>query len=210
MKQCNNGHIYDETRYGDCPYCKNDGSIGSRPLSGAGGGAFPKTMPLQQPDASAKQDNDRSSAVSELDVTVAKPVTAPHEPRAVKGEMGVTVALNLTDSGINPVRGWLVVIEGEKKGTAFTIHSEKNSVGRGSMYDVNLSFDRSSSKDGDAVITFDARKCDFYISPASGRNNVYLNDNILLQPEKLEDYDILEIGATKFVFRSLCNEQFTY
>lgn len=190
MKQCSNGHIYDEIRYSECPYCKNDGSIGSRPLDGQSEGAFPKTMPLTQPETSGETVYNA-------------------EPKAKK-EMGVTVALNVTDSGINPVRGWLAVTDGDKKGLSFVVHSEKNSIGRGSGFDINLSFDKSSSKDGDAVISYDSRKRKFYISPSAGKNNVYHNDGILLQPEEIKDYDTLEIGETKFVFRSLCNEQFTY
>lgn len=217
MKQCSNGHIFDETRYNECPYCKNDGSIGSRPLDGQGEGAFPKTMPLAQPIA--QPETSGGSVYNEGAFPKTMPLTQPEvsagssvhneEPKAKK-EMGVTVALNVTESGINPVRGWLAVIEGEKKGLSFVIHSEKNTIGRGSVFDINLSFDKASSKDGDAFISYDSRKRKFYISPSAGKNNVYHNDGLLLQPEEMNDYDILEIGGTKFVFRSLCNEQFTY
>ncbi|MCM1309234.1 MAG: FHA domain-containing protein [Butyrivibrio sp.] len=221
MKQCSNGHIFDETRYRECPYCNNDGSIGSRPLDGQGDGAFPKTMALTMPEEALP----RASA-GERDGAFPKTMglTMPGEalPRAnaekpeekkeknERKEMGVTVALNVTESGINPARGWLIITEGDKKGLSFVIHSEKNSIGRGGAFDVNLSFDKSSSKDGDAVVTYDSRRRKFYISPSAGKNNVYHNDGILLQPEEIKDYDTVEIGETKFVFRSLCNEQFTY
>lgn len=192
MKQCSNGHIYDEIKHGECPYCSNIGSS-VRPFAGesAGQPAFPKTMPLHQQ-------------------TAAQPPEKPSVPKEQKKEMSPTVALNITDAGINPVRGWLVVIEGAKAGLSFVIHSEKNVIGRGAGFDVNLSFDKAASKEGDAIITYDVRKRLFYISPSVGKNNIYVNDSILLQPESIKDYDVIEIGETKFVFRSLCNEEFTY
>lgn len=188
MKQCSNGHIYDETKHGECPYCQIGGNTSVRPLANtAEQPSFPKTMPLNAPAEPAAEECPKQ-----------------------KKEMSATVALNITDSGLNPVRGWLVVIDGVKKGLSFVIHSERNIIGRGADFDVNLSFDKAASKEGDAVITYDARKRRFYISPSAGKNNIYLNDSILLQPEEIKDYNILEVGETKFVFRSLCNGEFTY
>lgn len=198
MKQCAGGHIYDETKYGECPYCSGGGA-NVRPLSG-GEANFPKTAPLgQQPSPSFPKTMPLNTPNAD---------SAP-EPK-VKKEMGVTVALGATGTGINPVRGWLTVIEGDKAGTCFNIHSDRNTIGRGPEHDVNISFDKAASKAGDAAITYDSRKCRFHITVLEGKNNVYLNDDILLQPEVIKDYDIIEIGETKFVFRSLCNEQFTY
>lgn len=99
---------------------------------------------------------------------------------------------------------------GRKKGTPFVIHSEKNSIGRGTHFDINLSFDKAISKDGDAIITYDSRGKKFFITLSAGKNNIYRNGALLLTPEEIKDYDVLEIGTTKLVFRSFCNEEFTY
>ena len=184
MKQCADGHIYDETKYSECPYCS--GGVSVRPLAG-GNASFLSTVPLGLQAAPAPQSKPNK-----------------------KKEMGVTVALNATDAGIDPVTGWLVVIDGEKKGMSFTVHGERNTIGRGSDHDINIYFDKSLSKSGDAVISYDTRRSRFHISVLEGKNNVYLNNEILLRPEMIKDYDIIEIGETRFVFRSLCNEQFTY
>lgn len=71
--------------------------------------------------------------------------------------MSATIALNSNESGISPVCGWVVITEGDNKGRSYSVHSEKNSIGRGSQFDINLSFDNAISKDGDAVITYDSR-----------------------------------------------------
>lgn len=198
MKQCERGHIYDENTYSSCPYCGQNG-VGVRPLDN-GAPAFPKTAPL---DNSSPPD---FPATLPLD---APPAPAPAAPRPKK-EMSATIALNSNEQGISPVCGWLVVTEGDQKGTSFVIHSEKNSIGRGSAFDVNLSFDKAISKDGDAVITYDSRGKKFFLTLSAGKNNVYHNGNLLLAPEEVNDYDVIEVGATKLVFRSFCNSEFTY
>ncbi len=201
MKQCEKGHIYDEKAYSACPYCNQASAAGVRPLEPAGGPDFPKTTPL-----------DTSSAPSFPKTTPldAPAPSAPSAPPRPKKEMSATIALNVSDAGISPVRGWLVVTEGDNKGVSFCVHSEKNAIGRGSSFDVNLSFDKAISKEGDAVLTYDSRSKKFFITLAAGKNNVYHNGNLLLTPEEVKDYDVIEVGATKLVFRSFCNAEFTY
>lgn len=195
MRQCEKGHIYDDKSYNECPYCNQNGSSGTRPLDIGTVSApeFPRTAPLD------------SGSTPNFPAT--QPIDIPARP---KKEMSATIALNANESGISPVCGWVVVMEGDNKGTSYSVHSEKNSIGRGSQFDINLSFDNAISKEGDAVITYDSRGRKFFITLSTGKNNVYHNGNLLLTPEEVKDYDILEIGSTKLVFRSLCNGDFTY
>lgn len=101
MKQCPKGHIYDEKRSAECPYCRNDGNSGFQHIGGMGGIAapdFPRTMPV----TGAAEDP-------------AFPATLPVDDHAPgydggnPGGMSVTVALDETPTGISPVRGWLVL-----------------------------------------------------------------------------------------------------
>lgn len=191
MKQCEKGHIYDEKAYTACPYCNQ--SAATRPLESAAP-SFPKTAPVDAPAPSFPKT---------------APVDAP-APKPKK-EMSATIALNSNeDGGVMSVCGWLVVTDGDKKGLSFIIHSEKNHIGRGSQFDVNLSFDKAISKDGDAIITYDSRGRKFFITLSAGKNNVYHNGNLLLTPEEVKDYDVIEVGTTKLTFRSFCNADFTY
>lgn len=205
MRQCPNGHIYDEKKSAECPYCRNDGNSGFQPLGGMGGAPeFPRTMPV----SGGAEDN-------------AFPPTMPVDNQAPAsynagganpGGMSVTVALDETPTGIAPVRGWLVAIDGDKAGTCYNIHGEQNSIGRGQKFDINLSFDKTVSSDGNAVIAYDSRNRKFFLSPVlgKGKNNVYHNDAMLLMPVELKDYDKLQLGTVTYVFRSLCNEGFDY
>lgn len=201
MKQCERGHIYDENAYSVCPYCNQMG-VGTRPLNNPNQD-FPKTAPM---------NNDSvPSFPATLPLDAPEAPQAPQAPARPKKEMSATVALNSNEeAGISPVCGWLVITEGEKKGMSFIIHSEKNHIGRGSQFDVNLSFDKAISKEGDAVVTYDSRGKKFFITLSAGKNNVYHNGNLLLVPEEVNDYDVIEVGTTKLVFRSFCNEEFTY
>ena len=194
MRQCPKGHIYDEKQSRECPYCGNVEAGVFQPIGLGGQPDFPKTVPI---------------AGGEGNVF---PPTVPVEDGASGSAMSVTVALEETESGINPVRGWLVVTEGEKKGLSFEIHGEQNSVGRGSRFDINLSFDKAVSSEGNAVIAYDAKSSRFFLSPVlgKGKNNIYHNDARLLMPVELHDYDRIQIGAATYVFRSFCNGDFTY
>lgn len=192
MQQCPNGHIYDDRKSAACPYCSGSSGV-ARPLNSAGGmepSAFPKTAPMGQNYAPAEPI----------------PATAPY----VNPEINKTVALNVNDKGINPVCGWLICLEGDKKGKDYQIHSEKNSIGRAKTNDVCLEFDSSISKESNAIISFDNRNNKFYIQSSEGKNNIYVNEKILLLPIELFDYDIIEIGQTKLIFRTLCNDSFTW
>ena len=197
MKQCPKGHIYDEKMNPSCPYCSD--SSGFQPIGLGGQPEFPKTVPIM---------ND-SDAVSD-----AFPPTVPVDNGSAGGSSGmsVTIALEETEAGINPVRGWLVAVDGDKKGSSFVIHGEQNSVGRGSKFDINLSFDRAVSSDGKAVIAYDSKNSKFFLSPVlgKGKNNVYHNDSMLLMPVELHDYDKIQFGTATYVFRSFCNENYTY
>lgn len=205
MKQCENGHIYDEKTHAACPYCNQAGLSVVRPLEAGSDFAFPKTAPI---DTSSAPDFPKTAPLDASSAPTA-PI-APAAPARPKKEMSATVALNVSDTGIALVCGWLVVTEGDNKGSSFPVHSEKNTIGRGSNFDVDLSFDKAISKEGDAVLTYDSRSRKFFVTLGAGKNNVYHNNELLLTPEEVKDYDVIEAGATKLVFRSFCNDEFTY
>lgn len=203
MKQCPRGHIYDEKANKDCPYCRSDGNSGFQAMGGASHD-FPRTVPV-----TGAADDQPFPATMPADSYAQSP---EYGHGGSSGGMSVTVALDETPAGISPVKGWLVAVDGEKTGICFNIHGEQNSIGRGSKFDINLSYDNTVSSDGNAVIAYDSRNRKFFISPVlgKGKNNLYVNDSMLLTPLEIKDYDRLLIGSVTYVFRSFCNESFTY
>jgi len=197
MKQCASGHVYDDQRNAGCPYCDGSGDVGvTRPLTqGFEAPEFPKTAPVGGAVP-------KTTPVASSDIPRTMPLDNPQTNK--------TMALNVNEKGIDPVRGWLVCLEGEKKGKDFGIHGEKNYIGRASSNDVCLDFDDSISKEANAVISYDSRNNKFFLQPGDGKNNIYVNEGLLLLPVEVHDYDVIELGRTKLVFRSLCNEGFNW
>lgn len=195
IQRCKNGHYYNDAEAENCPYCTGTSSIGTTIPLGAPNGqdvGVGKTLPLNY---------DLPLENNDLNPT-RPPVSGPYGPTTMIDE-------NKT-SEIDPVRGWIVVIQGEKVGLDFRIHSGKNTIGRAKTNDICIDFDATISKEKACFIIYDQKNNEFYLMAGESTNNIYVNTQLLLIPRKLCDNDILEIGKTKLVFRSLCNEQFTY
>lgn len=203
MIQCPNGHLYDEAKNATCPFC--DGGVSpTLPLYGAPKEAMdsdfpPTTFPGRGFVPPTPVAIGRDNMI---------PPTLPVDPQG-----GKTTYPAYQEEGRqrgDAVRGWLVCLEGAQKGADFKIHAEKNSIGRGRENDIAIDFDTAVSKGVNAVISYDVKNNKFFIMQSNSKNNIYINDTLLLMPVELKDYDVLEIGETKLLFRSLCNENFTW
>lgn len=198
MQQCANGHLYDDSKTPECPYCSGASSIG-------------KTIPLGTGDFGSNagigetEFLDNISTVNKREMGVTK---APVEN--VGSEFKTQFLDEVINSEIKPVRGWLVVVEGAKKGIDYRLHTGKNTVGRSKSNDVAFDFDNTVSAEENVVITYDERNNMFYIQSGKGKNNVYINNSILLDARQIKDNDVIEIGQTKLVLRTFCNETFNY
>ena len=203
MQQCSNGHLYDDEKNASCPFCSNGSSVNvTVPLTEPQadmGNAFPQTTPLDG-DYVAPQPQV-AGAQGVFPATM--PVNEEFAKTTYKEDM-------VNEKGIVEVRGWLVCLEGEKRGEDFPIRGERSTIGRGAGNDIRLDFDTSVSKAVNAIIAYDARNNKFFISFGESKNNIYVNDQLLMTPIELKDYDVIEIGSTKMIFRSLCNESFNW
>ena len=160
---------------------------------------FPQTAPL---DGFAGQEYVAPQPqVAQVGVQNDFPATAP---------VGEQFAATTYKEDIVNERGWLVCLEGAKRGEDFKIRGEKNTIGRGSGNDIKLDFDSSISKGVNAIISYDVRNNKFFIFLGESKNNIYINNQMLMTPIELKDYDIIEIGNTKMIFRSLCNDEFNW
>lgn len=210
MQQCPNGHLFDDTRNSSCPFCGNNAGLnvtvplGEIQAQADTNNAFPQTAPLDDFGGGYVAPQP---AVSPMASDSSFPTTAP-----VAEAFAVTTYKEdiVNDKGIIEVRGWLVCLEGEKRGLDFKIHGEKNSIGRGSDNDIKLDFDSAISKGVNAIISYDVRNNKFFIFLGESKNNIYVNDQLLMTPIELKDYDIIEIGSTKMIFRSFCNDTFKW
>ncbi|MFI3187628.1 MAG: FHA domain-containing protein [Methylococcaceae bacterium] len=113
-------------------------------------------------------------------------------------------------TGIDPVVGWLVCVDGPEKGRDYRIRSEKNYIGRDASMDICISGDETISRENHAMISFNPKNLNFRIAPGSSRGMVYLNNEEVDVPENLKPYDLIEIGQCKLMFVSFCGEKFQW
>jgi hypothetical protein len=123
---------------------------------------------------------------------------------------GVTRALHKEPSGISPVVGWLVCVEGPDKGRDYRLHGEKNFIGRSASMDVSIGGDDSISRDKHAAVSFEPKKKVFWLLPGESSGLVYLNDEVVNAPTQLKARDVIELGKTKLMFYPFCDEQFQW
>lgn len=226
MQQCPNGHLYDDEKNIGCPYCGNGNSLNATvPLADSapqmGANAFPQTAPIDGNVNVAAPMGATTPIMGDAYIPPQPNVAGQGEmPPTVgmDGNMGVTVELDTSSRGGNnnnqdilKLRGWLVCIEGEKVGLDFKVYSGNNTVGRGDSNTIRIDFDMAVSKDVNMIITYDLRSNKFYAhSGGAARNNVYINNQLLMMPIEMKDYDVIEIGKTKLMFRSFCNDVFNW
>lgn len=117
----------------------------------------------------------------------------------------------LEQTTIEPVVGWLVVINGEGKGSSIPIMAGVNSIGRGHNNRIVLNFnDHRISTHNHCCIIYDPKAHDYFFKHENGKNLSYLNDKTVLTTEKLTSYNIIQLGDTHLLFIALCGELFQW
>lgn len=159
----------------------------------------------QQPSAEAQMGQPSQAAVQQGQGT---PLQNAINKAIAGDDDGKTVSLYQTKKGIDPVAGWLVCIEGEDFGGSFTIKSGRNFVGRSREMDIVLHGDNSISREKHAVILYEPKRREFIAQAGESRELFYLNDEVVLNPVRLKQYDILTVGNTRLMFFPCCGENF--
>jgi hypothetical protein len=134
----------------------------------------------------------------------------PAAPSLEPQEIGATVGVFSSAVGIDPPVAFVVVIEGPDKGASFTLRAGRSFIGRGSGSDIELSGDEAVSREGHALISYDARKNSFLAASGQGRQITYLNGEELVDPKPIKAYDIIEVGRSKLSFLPFCGEAFSW
>ncbi len=190
LQRCQNGHYYDSQKHSNCPFCGvQELNVDIRRTmaknSQEAGNDIPETQPLQ--------GTGRST---------------PNAPGRGKGNK--TVGIYKRKLGIEPVVGWVVAVTGPEKGQDYRIIAEKNLIGRSETMDIAIKGDESISRESHAIISFNPKKQNFLLYPGDSKRLVYLNDEEVINPEKLNAYDIIEVGETRLVFIPFCGESFQW
>jgi hypothetical protein len=141
--------------------------------------------------------------------TLAPTPAAPLTPTTAPQDIGATVGV-FSHVGIDPPVAFVIVIDGPDKGAFFALRAGRNFIGRGSGSDVELSSDEAISREGHALISYDARKNSFLIASGSSRQITYLNGEELTDARPIAAYDVIELGRSKLSFLPFCGERFEW
>ncbi len=163
-------------------------------------------------DESALSDNAEVTPLEVETDKIDKKVSLKEQidyARNPDGQDTKTVAFYDLDTS-EPVVGWLVALCGAYMGESFNLKLGRNNIGRWTKMDVALPQEASVSRDRHAILTFDPMGKKFYIQPGDGGALVYLNQELLLVPAILKDCDVIQLGECKLLFKSLCNEMFSW
>ena len=133
----------------------------------------------------------------------------PQQENIQSGEK--TLAYWDGQSGANPVVGWIVCIEGVERGQDYQIKSERNFIGRSEDMHISISGDQKISRRNHAIISYNPKERNFVMIPGTDTTGiVYVNGEAVYSPTELASYDVIEMGASKFIFIPLCGQHFEW
>ena len=197
-ESCNK--YYNDSVFDSCPYPPTDGSSESETFD------FEETTNIEDTTLVTQETSDLGKLASMDDESTSGiEIDLDDDP-----DDQVTVAMVKKDSGLDPVCGWFVCVEGEDKGRDYRIKTERNFIGRGTNMDIMISGDDSISRENHASITFNPRNIKFTIATGEGRGLIYLNGDVIETSSEVKAYDELEIGNTKLVFIPFITKKFSW
>lgn len=110
----------------------------------------------------------------------------------------------------HPVCGWIVCIAGPRRGKDYKIMAGKNFVGRADDMDIQILGDNKISRRNHCVIVYDEKQAKTVMLPGDSNGIVYLNEEAVYSPVPLSEFDVIEMGESKFLFMPFCGEHFKW
>lgn len=192
QRECAFGHLYDADQYGSCPYCNSK----SPEI------VFGKENRTVAPGMSGPRREDRAGEI---------PPTKPGpDYRNPMEDPGRTKSGFEENNKYDPVVGWLVCIEGSRKGKGYELRNKINGIGRDPSNDISFPNDTLISRKNHVRLAYDNENNNFHLIPGESTNIVYVNGTPLFASRALEAYDVIKMGEIKLIFVPLCSEKFTW
>ena len=153
-----------------------------------------------------------SAAAARQPVSPAAPKPIPSDPGHTRIIGYNTAAVSDGEKQIEPVVGWLIVIDGPGKGNYRPVFTGSNTIGRSPSQRIAIDYgDDTISSEQQAFLVYDGKKRQFQLVPNLGRPNlVHLNDGALLANTELKPRDKVMIGRTTLLFLPLCGPEFDW
>jgi hypothetical protein len=132
------------------------------------------------------------------------------EEEGIRKPEGFEPPVELLQEDIKPVCGWLVCISGARVGMEYRIHSGKNFIGRGDDMDIQILGDNEINRKNHAIIVYDPKNRKTMLLPGDSEGLVYLSEEAIYLPTEVKSYNTIELGRSRFLFISLCGENFEW
>ena len=159
------------------------------------------TEPSEPPPAGPKHAGARES----------RPSPPADPPTIIAGRWRRKLGKPNAESSIEPVVGWLVVVDGPGKGSSLQLGFGRNTIGRGESSRVRLDFgDHQISRDSHAVLSYDPQGNRYSIHQDRGSNLTYVDEVPVLAPTPLPTGSRIVLGGTTLRFIAFCDEDFTW
>lgn len=215
-KVCPNGHVYDQSIYGDtCPLCPSSANMGGNTSSdmtkvapdmqsgahtrvvqqGPIGGGFQNMQPQQDPTGSTRVAQGVRQQAQQAQPT-------PQGQNAggrtiIRRNPAMMGGAAKQDEGRKLV-GFLVTYNRTPMGKAYNIYEGRNYVGRDASCDISIPDDNQMSGKH-LLIRYLSGNNKFSFKDEMSSNGTYVN-KVLLDEGELQNYDIIRVGSTLFIF----------
>lgn len=204
-KVCPNGHIYDSSIYGDeCPLCPKGGVadpvFGNPPYPQGPEVGGTRVSP---PQGGAPQPMSGGAAAEPMDA-VGETQVRPNQQQfhgPVGGGTVIRQPAGVVTAKGRKLVGFLVTYNRNPLGRSYNIYEGKNFIGRDSSCDISVPEDNQMSGRHMSILY---RNVDnkFKYRDEQSSNGTFVNKELSDEGE-LQNYDIIRLGGTVFIFISI-------
>lgn len=180
---CQNGHFYDNEKFGECPHCAGPGTETQDSVT----------------VAMAQQSREVERYAMEY---LKRSAPQTHVKISVQEDEEKTVGLYQKRGMEKCTAGWLVCIAGEAYGRDFPLYAGFNRIGRGSGNDIRLN-DNQVSRDEHCSVVYEEKKNVFYLTPKGG-NLTYVGEEMVHQAQQIAGGDVITVGQTQLELAVFC------
>lgn len=217
-KTCPNGHVYDQSIYGDtCPLCPSSAQMNAAPSSNptainVNEPSGPHTKVVQPQNNQPGYADNYPGKYSQQQDPTGKTIVAPNVKQQSQSTQQQTSGARTTIRR-NPAMmagamkqgqegrklvGFLVTYNRTPMGKAYNIYEGRNYIGRDASCDISVPDDNQMSGKH-MLIRYLSGNNKFSFKDEMSSNGTYVNKELMDEGE-LQNYDIIRVGSTLFIF----------
>lgn len=216
ITRCSSGHYYDDKKYLQCPYCGINLVYAESFVAETADEQMmlPKeeeadqTLLLTEGEQNQRlvlkdEDNDQTLLLTEEEADRTLLLSEEEADRTLL-LMEDNPGISETNRKTGNVTGWLVCIEGMKRGCAYPLYEGRNPVGRSPEMDVCLEGDFRIASWNHCIIEYDGNTNRFMLIPNPGAETL-INRKMVEKKKRIHSGDKIGMGDSVFEFVAFCH-----